>query len=83
MQERNYYLGLAKSNIAKCDAIIKKLEEKGRDVSKSKRLVSELETDLNDLNGRYRMRYSLQTVIDAYEISEFYLISLKKGGSIL
>lgn len=83
MKEKQNLLSKAFANIKKCDAIIEKLESKGVDVSKSKRLVSEIEQELHDLSGRYRARYSLETVEDALEITEFYLESLAKGGSIL
>lgn len=83
MKEKQNLLNQAFANIERCDAIISKLESKGIDTKKSKRLVSEIEQELHDLAGRYRARYSLETVEDALEITEFYLLSLIKGGSIL
>ena len=83
MQERIFYLNQIKENIMKCDQIISKLDEKGRNTNSSKVMLSDLEADLRDLNGANRMRYSLETVIDCYEMSEFYLESLKKRGRIL
>lgn len=82
-KERQAYLNYALECVKQCDKIIQKLEDQGKDVYKSKRLVSELENELKELNGIRRSRYSLETYIDVAEIAEFYLGSLKKGGRIL
>ena len=82
-KERQTYLNYALECVKQCDKIIQKLEDQGKDVYKSKRLVSELENELKELNGIRRSRYSLETYIDVAEIAEFYLGSLKKGGRIL
>lgn len=83
MNERNFYLNLIKENIVKCDHIITKLDEKGRSTHHAKVLLSDLEAELHDLNGKNRMRYKMDVVVDCYELSEFYLESLRKRGRIL
>lgn len=80
---RNELLNQAKKAIKECDAIIERLEAKGRDVYKSKRLISELEQEVKELQGMRRSRFSDETYYDIVEIAEFYLVSLKKGGRIL
>ena len=81
--ERNNYLQYALECVKQCDIIISKMEAQGKDMYKSKRLVSELEQELKELQGMRRSRYTLETYMDVAEIAEFYLGSLRKGGRIL
>lgn len=83
MEEKNFYFELIKKNLLKCDKIITVLDGKGRDTKSAKVLISDLEQDFKDLQGKQRSRYSLETVVDCYEMSEFYLKSLRKRGRIL
>lgn len=83
MNQRKSYLTQIKQNLKKCDEIVSKLDERGYETAQSKILLSDLEQDLNELNGKDRMRYSLDAFIDCCELSEFYLDSLKNRKRII
>lgn len=83
MNQRKSYLTQIKQNLKKCDAIIAILDERGYETAQSKVLLSDLEQDLNELNGKDRMRYNLDAFIDCCELSEFYLDSLKNRKRII
>lgn len=82
-ENRNELLRKSSSYIKKCDEIINKLEQDGVDVYKSKRLVSELEREIDNLKGIRRSRYSDEVYSDLVELAEFYYSSLVKGGRII
>lgn len=83
MNQRNNYLTLIKNNLKQCDLIVERLDEKGLDTNSTKILLSDLEQEVKDLNGKNRMRYSLDVYEDCLELSEFYLTSLKKRKRII